>query len=333
MTKIDRRTLRTPRAPVTALGLAASLVLACGCDAAPDPAASGTPAPLTVGDNDVVIPSGGVDRTLLLYIPPSYDGHKPLPLVLVLHGFGGTGLAMSDTTGMSDKANDEGFFVAYLNGTACNPAAGDPGCRVEHPGQGWNSGLTPSLGITVDDVQFVRDVVTALETELRVDARRVYAAGFSNGAFMTHRLARELPDLLAAVALAEGTIGRDPEDDGSFLTLPDATGAIPILILHGERDTTVTYSGLPDAVIPGLCPCKSVDEAVAYWVEHDRCRGPSSSETDTGTDGPTTTTRYAGCFANNDVVLIDLAEGAHHWPSIGTDAAWDFFSKHSKTAD
>jgi poly(3-hydroxybutyrate) depolymerase len=76
-----------------------------------------------------------------------------------------------------------------------------------------------------------------------------------------------------------------------------------------------------------LCPCKSVDESVAYGLEHDLCPGPSR----TWTDGTITATTHAGCFANNDVVLISIAGGGHNWPSIGTDAAWSFFSKHSRT--
>jgi polyhydroxybutyrate depolymerase len=313
MKKVNRCVVLALRA-VACLGLLGpiSLGVLYASDPPPDPDCNPS------GDYDLTIHSGGLDRPLILHVPGSYDGHKPLPLVLVLHGFGGTAAVMTERTRMSCKAETEGFFVAYLNGTKCDAALGDPGCHEGHEGQGWNSGLTPSLGITVDDVQFVRDVVASLEAQLRVDDRRVYAAGFSNGAFMTHRLAAELPDLLAAVALAEGTIGIGD------LTIPEAVGSIPILIMHGTADTTVTYDGHAE----GLCPCKSVDESVAYWLEHDLCRGPSRA----WTDGTITTTTYAGCFANNDVVLNSIAGGEHNWPSIGTDAAWSFFSKHSRTA-
>lgn len=74
----------------------------------------------------------------------------------------------------------------------------------------------------VDDVQFVRDTLARLAAHWRIDSHRIYVAGFSNGAMMTHRLASEMSDVLAGAAEVAGIIGRDPEGDG-ISTFPTRT--------------------------------------------------------------------------------------------------------------
>jgi polyhydroxybutyrate depolymerase len=293
---------------------------------------AGAPAILSAGpcDDSRTISSGGVPRQYILHIPVGYDGHKPLPLVLILHGFGGTACSMVGTTGMSNKADAEGFFVAYLDGTPCVPS---DVCTDDR--QGWNSGIDPLREFTVDDVRFVRDVLRQLQEHFRIDVRRIYAAGFSAGAFMSHRLGAELSDLLAAVAVVEGTIGLGQPPDIPFLTIPEPVGSIPVVIVHGMHDTHLPYDGgQGDA---GLY-AKSVADAVAFWTAANRCNGDSSEMPAAG-DGNLVTS-YAGCFANSDVVLFTIANGVHAWPRVGdpentgfpaTDAIWEFFAKHPRT--
>jgi poly(3-hydroxybutyrate) depolymerase len=84
-------------------------------------------------------------------------------------------------------------------------------------------------------------------------------------------------------------------------------------MMHGTADTAIGYDGTSG----GLCPCASVADDVAFWLEADSGRGPSSSVT----DGSVTTTSTAACHANSDVVLVTIENGEPVWPSIGTDVA------------
>jgi polyhydroxybutyrate depolymerase len=129
------------------------------------------------GDYDLTLSTEGMERSYLLHIPTGYDGSKSLPLVFVLHGYGGTAEGMVTITDMSDKADQKNFIVAYLNGAGEGPS--------------WNNGLTNTS--SADDVAFVRTLASQLKEELNVDGTRVYAAGFSNGGMMSHRLARSSP--------------------------------------------------------------------------------------------------------------------------------------------
>jgi polyhydroxybutyrate depolymerase len=222
---------------------------------------------------------------------------------------------MVKSTGMDLKADQENFFVAYLNGT------GDP--------QGWNNGLILAADITADDVGFVRAVIAQLEARLDVDASRVYAAGFSNGAMMSYRLGAELSDRLAAIAVVEGTIGaRGP--DGSMLKIPDPAGPIPVIIIHGKQDMNLPYDGgqgLQQYVL-------SVADAVRFWTAADICTGTPEQHT---LSGNVALASYDACKNGSEVVLITIANGVHEWPNLqnreqfsATDAIWNFFSRHSR---
>jgi polyhydroxybutyrate depolymerase len=66
-----------------------------------------------------------------------------------------------------------------------------PACWAEHAGEGL-------------DVSYVRKIVAQLETELKIDRKRIYATGLSMGGGMSFQLALEAPDLVAAIAPVAG---------------------------------------------------------------------------------------------------------------------------------
>jgi len=265
-----------------------------------------------------IVPShaGGLERIYLLHVPAGYDGSTPLPLIFILHGYGGAPAGMEKSTGMSGKADQEGFFVAYLLGTGDGP--------------GWNSGLTPGTGVTADDVEFVRALIGELSGRLRVDSARVYAAGFSNGAFMTSRLGAELPDLLAGVAIVEGTVGIR-QSDGTVLRITQPRGPIPVIVVHGKQDANVLYDGGVGAGA-GKLDAVPVADMIDFWTGADGCSGPPLEASSTAN---ILIQDYRDCAAGTEVMLYTIANGVHQWPTLGskaefsaTDAIWEFFSRH-----
>jgi polyhydroxybutyrate depolymerase len=61
----------------------------------------------------------------------------------------------------------------------------------------------------VDDVAFLDALLDDLAGAYRVDPRRVFATGMSNGAMMAYRLASELSERIAAVAPVAGTMATE----------------------------------------------------------------------------------------------------------------------------
>ncbi|HTD52177.1 MAG TPA: hypothetical protein VK780_04055, partial [Thermoanaerobaculia bacterium] len=92
-------------------------------------------------------------RTYRLHVPPANDTKAPLPLVLVLHGGGGSARGAGPMTGFSDLADEKGFFAVYPNGSGLLPD------RLLT----WNSGNCCGWARDhrVDDVAFLRRLVVA----------------------------------------------------------------------------------------------------------------------------------------------------------------------------
>jgi polyhydroxybutyrate depolymerase len=276
------------------------------------------------GDYNQTITVGADLRSYILHVPANYDGSKALPLVYVLHGRGGKAEGMVNMTGMNEKADQTGFFVAYLQALIGPEGIPD-----------WNTGIAAAVDSSADDVAFVRDLSNQLEGQLNVDSKRIYATGFSAGAAMSYRLGTDLPDLLAGIAPVEGAIGTNSDGSATFTTIPDPKGPIPVLIIHGISDTHVPYDGGPHGVIPDLW-VTSVADAVTFWTQADACSG--TYQTQTSTDSNVTTDDYTACASGSEVELLTIQSGQHEWPTLanhahfaGTDAIWEFFSRHSKS--
>lgn len=284
--------------------------------------ATATQGPTTLrvkpGTYSETIQSGGQDREYIIHIPTGYNGAKALPLVFVLHGVGGSDKEMAAGTGMIPKSDQENFFVVFPQGT------GTP--------SGWNDVIFPQPITTVDDLGFFRDMINRFEQRLRVDSQRIYAAGLSNGAFMTYQLGAELSNQLAAIAVVEGSIGT--HEGGSSLLIPQPSGPMPVIIFHGEKDTTVPYNG---GLSVGQLHLNyfSVADALAFWNKNNGCTRPPVKKT--LNNGNILTEDFQGCADGSDVLLYTIVNGVHEWPTLqdheafsATDAIWDFFSEHAR---
>jgi len=273
---------------------------------------------LKPGHYTQTISSGGVERKYILYVPKGYDASQALPLVFVLHGGGGTAEGMVKLTGMNERANQRRFFVAYLQGLEGSDGKAS-----------WRTGLNPQFDINVDDAAFVRDLAKHLAGQLKVDSKRIYAAGFSAGGGMSHRLAAELPDLLASVAVVEGAIGTSLDQGATFLTIPEPKGPISVAIIHGLLDPMALYDGGQG----GKYYYTSAAEAVALWTTVDGCTDTPVEQA--SADGNFTTKDYTACSDGTEVELFTVIHGKHEWPTLegtgfsATDAILDFFFRHT----
>src|SRR5688572_24060486 len=144
------------------------------------PAAPTCNAPHTPGILPQELVSGGRQRSYRLFVPPRYDGRSAIPLVLDLHGSGGTSAGQARTSGFEDVAAREGFAVASL----------------QADGGRWN---VPIDNNRADDVAYVSDVIDHVAGRLCTDLARVYATGFSGGGRMSSLVACKLNTRIAAI--------------------------------------------------------------------------------------------------------------------------------------
>jgi polyhydroxybutyrate depolymerase len=236
---------------------------------------------------------GSTQRSYLLYAPTV--SHRPLPLVVVLHGLGASPTDESNRTGFGALAARDQAIVAFPAGVNGDWNVGN-GCCAHH-------GQTPAA---VDDGAFVSAVVTAIEGTERIDRTRVYLVGYSAGGKLAWRFACAGGGPFAAVA----TYGAVP------VTACSSTGAgISVLVADGTADTELPYGGSSTQQPPTQAVSTVVDE----WRTRDACP-PASA---TSSPGPAVTVQtWDGCAGNMSVSFVRYPGLDHRWPDVAIRPAY-----------
>lgn len=219
-----------------ALGLLLLLVLG----------ATPSAAQLAAGLHTFEIEFAGLTRSYDVYVPASYRG-KPAPLVLDFHGWGSSKESQRAMSGFDRAADAAGFVVAYPQGYGFVPSWNTPVCCGE------------AHGLELDDVGFAVAVVDAIATATRIDRRRVYATGLSNGGALSHLLACRAANTFAAVAPVSFPLSVETPSDCQ------PSRGVPVVHLHGLSDT-----GLPFLSSSYLAPYSAFESFLA-WEDIDQC--------------------------------------------------------------
>lgn len=275
----------------------------------------------------VTLRHGGRLREALVHVPPAFDGVRPLPLLLALHGGGGSAALMAgDAYGLRDKADRAGFIAVFPNGVG---ALGGTALAT------WNAGhcCGSARDRQVDDVGYLRALVDHLQRRLPIDRQRIYATGMSNGGMMAYRLACDAADLVAGVAAVAGT-------DNTVQCTPSRP--VPVLHIHALDDTHVLYNGGagPDAFRDPtkVTDFTSVPETIARWTQRNVCN--TAPQRVLAVPGAYCDVQ-APCNGGARVQLCVTETGGHSWPGgtpvrrgkpgnsqaiSANDVMWDFFN-------
>ncbi|MCA3179465.1 MAG: hypothetical protein O9345_05370 [Burkholderiaceae bacterium] len=325
----------------------AVLIAACGAGSSeptPTPTPTPTPPPASspypAGLTDQQITVNGVVRRYRVHVPAALTG-APKAVVLVLHGGGGEGLNVANTgqhplSVFRSVADREGFVVVYPGGLPAKDIDGNPGwvdCRADN---------TVSSG--ADDVGFLAALIERVSTEYGLTTSRMFMAGGSNGAQMTHAFAFNRADLVAAVATGAGSLPQTPLP-GGCTTGPSRP--LPILILHGSADIQMPWGGGCVANLGGACNRGRVISAEATrdrWLQINGLTGgtPTRSVVDGNANdgGPANRFDYAGAVpvqwwrldgaghtAPSQTVLVspNPATGIQNRDIEFAEAVWAFF--------
>lgn len=285
---------------------------------------------------DGTLSHGGRARNFRVLVPASHERGRPVPLVLALHGGGGTATGFDRSTRgqFAREAGRRGWIVAFPQGVA----------------KGWNDGRPlrsrrDRMRAGVDDVGFLATLVDHLHGVYGIDRERVYATGISNGGFMSFRLGLELSDRIAAIAPVTANLART--HDGK-----KPAHAVGLLVVNGTEDPLVPYDGGQVRVFgQDRGAIFSTDESMRRWAGFDGCTGevrttalPDRAPRD-GTRAWETV--WSGCESGVEVRRIRVEGGGHTWPGgrqylpeslIGRvsrdfDAVpviFDFFARHRR---
>jgi poly(3-hydroxybutyrate) depolymerase len=163
-----------------------------------------------------------------MYVPTAYNGTKAFPLIVALHGLGGTEDAFFSNyeSKLPPLAEQKGYIVAA-----------PLGYRVDGS-YGWGLGNPPPDAATrrVQDLseQDVMQVLAHVRQQYKIDENRIYLMGHSMGGIGTWKIAAKYPDIWAAIAPFSGS--------GQPATI-ERFKHIPEFVVHGDNDPTVNVSG------------------------------------------------------------------------------------------
>lgn len=278
---------------------------------------------------------GGLERHYLLYLPSRLARNGTAALVLVFHGRGSDGPRMEQLTGFSDLADRDRFAVVYPDGIdySWNDGRVVPGSRAYRR--------------RIDDVGFIAALIDTLTLELRLDPRRIFATGLSNGGSFAHYVGANLARRIAAIASVAGGL------TAPFVHRFAPAAPVSVLVIQGTMDPLVRYDGGP--VARGRLGYEAGAERTAKaWEDADGIRAEAATGDLPDTD-PTDRCRvrwqrWSGGRKRTEVWLYRLEGGGHTWPGgpqylprrvVGrvcrdfnaTFAIWDFFSRHEKAAE
>ena len=275
------------------------------------------------GDYNFTLQVGNLTRKYLVHVPKSYDKNKATPLILAFHGGLGTAEIMAQNYDLIPKSDEEGFIVAFPNGTSRLPSG-----KLAT----WNAGNCCGYALenNINDIDFTKAVIDDIKSKFNID--KIFATGMSNGGMLSHRLACEMSDTFTAIAAVSGT--------NNFAEC-NPKKPISIMHIHGLKDDHVLFDGGwgPKSISKSDAEPTSVPNTISEWVKRNNCNKKPQKVLET--EGAYCDL-YTGCDDNVQVKLCAVKDGGHSWPGIektvnpleqntpsqsisATDEIWDFF--------
>ncbi len=241
--------------------------------------------------------SEGIKRSFVIHVPEK-TVESGLPLVIVLHGHGGTGKQIMKSTGFNDISDREKFIAVYPDGIKKN----------------WNDGREKKDDTKYDDVGFISALIDTISGEFKIDTARIFVTGMSNGGFMSIYLAFKLNYRILGVAPICANI---PERISPFY---EFSKPLSVMLINGTDDPLVRYEGgkVGFGILKNRGYALSTDESVNIFVRENKCSAvPVHAEIqDKNIDDECFAERYTftGGENNTEVVLIKVVNGGHTIP-------------------
>ncbi len=231
------------------------------------------------------------------YVPVSYDGSQPVPLVIQLHGGGNDGMRWSNYTIWHLMAEKQGFLVVYPNSPV--------------PGM-WTCGD--------EDIAYLEALIGHLCGKYCVDNTRIYMQGMSNGEMMTLAFTMRHPEMLAAAGNLTGPSPAEMIDDER------PVGALPLYQMRGEKDV---FFQLPDP-LPRDIYAKRYgmnDFNREIWLEANGVQGLPSL-TIRGKDNYLV---YQGTHA--PIINHEIQSMGHREPTDSAQTMWNLLYANARRVD
>ena len=265
-------------------------------------------------------------RCWLILIPENEANNEKVPLVIDMHGIGGTMYLQHNLTQFANLSQEHNFLVAYPQGND----------------NSWNMADDLCCGDD-DDFGFILKMIETIIQRYTVDESRIYSTGWSNGCGMTQRLVAQASEIFAAGACSSMYFLDEPSPDYS---------PIPFMEIHGLVDELVHYPSV--SLVGFYYGVYNVEAALVgaiqnfeNWADMNGCQGlmPEIIELQDDYD----IRAYSDCENGAEVRLMTQFYTSHNpylndYPAssgVGrgkgnptgiqtTQILWDFLNQYSK---
>lgn len=284
-----------------------------------------------------------VDRTFMVRLPRGYNAQQHYPVVMLLHGMNQDADDIERLTRFDELADKDGVIAVYplaLHGRwnvgvhpeesrpigmgprrrrygGGYPGGGYPGGGGGYPGGGGGGGGYPGGGnrepqeehrpAPVDDIAFFNSMIDQLTSKFSADPTRIYAAGLSEGGFMSLRLGCALSDRIAAVAAVGAAMPKN------MVCVPSRP--ISLVIIDGTSDPVVPFGGGTEHNLQ--LKTISAEDSAKAWAKIDRCDEKPAQSKESGHGKGSMETKvqmFNGCGQDASVVLYSIKGAGNTWP-------------------
>lgn len=267
-----------------------------------------------VGLNQSIL-HNGISRDYILYIPENLPTNAPL--VVVSHGYTSSAKTMMSYSGMNKVADEEKFLVVYPQGT-----------KDQRGNNFFNVGYEFHASSKVDDLGFIKALVTKLTDDYQVNPNHIFATGMSNGGDLSYFLACYASDMFQAVAPIAGTMMQT-----TIETCKPQKG-MPIFAVHGKADE-VTYFDGDMANRDKWGPYPGIPAVIEHWVDVNAVEISKQVDLDnitnfTASNEALSFDRYLSETSDHEVWLY-IHSGGHDWSLKELDTSseiWNFFTRY-----
>lgn len=244
-------------------------------------------------------------RSWLTYVPSNYSPNKSYPLVIALHGGGGSAKQLMRHTKarFNSLADQEQFIVVYPQGIK----------------KSWNDNNERDKNgyarkENIDDVGFIKLMISTLKLKYNIKNDAIFACGVSNGGLMSQTLALELPEIFKVIGLVASNFGVDE------LNKIDRPSPFSVLFIHGTNDPIFPYhEGEISVFNKSRGKVLGIEKSISYMADlNGNGLDPISSPIENTSTSDQCQSEYFSYPNESDpdlkIELIKIYNGGHTWP-------------------
>ncbi len=230
----------------------------------------------------------GTTREFIEYGPEDENGVKGV--IFMLHGYGSGAENFRLDTKMDEVARERGYVVVYVTGSKNE--------QDKTSSIGWNSGIGDSSS---DDLGYLKSLAGYMQDKYGLTREETFVTGFSNGGFMTYRIAVEGQDSFAAVASVAGMMPQ-----AMWELKPDRL-SVSLLQVSGSKDDVVPMNSNGSAK---YAKAPAIEDVLDYFAV---ANGLTKADTIALSEKAELIKRFEE-GSHEQVWSVLIRDGRHSWP-------------------